>query len=211
MVNASGPTADFNRVEVRAKYIGWDATIPTGTVTFTPRVTRAVDTALKTVIVARPITATIAGDGSLTVLLPATDDPDINVSFTYAVVENFPGGDSYDINVPIAAEAAGLDLATVPRTYSVTAPNGQFAVTKAQFDALSTQVAALGTGGTGGGGATLADLRNTDANAFYTSGAYPTRASVTTDTARRVRWIGPVAPVISSTYATNGFDVWEQK
>lgn len=52
-------------------------------------------------------------------------------------------------------------------------------------------------------------LRNTDANAIYAGGAYPTRASVTTDTLRRVRWIGPVAPEISSTYATTGLDVWE--
>lgn len=70
-----------------------------------------------------------------------------------------------------------------------------------------------GTFGTSsGGGATLADLRTADANAFYssTTSSYPTRSSVTSDTQRRVRWIGPNAPTIGGLYAINGFDIWEQ-
>lgn len=56
-----------------------------------------------------------------------------------------------------------------------------------------------------------AELRKLDANAYYTSGTYPTRATVTTDTARRVRWVGPTPPPIGGAYAIDGFDVWERK
>ena len=65
------------------------------------------------------------------------------------------------------------------------------------------------------GGLTAATLasafRNTDANNFYTSGAWPNRATATTDTARRVNWIGPSAtpPPTTTGYFILGFDVFE--
>lgn len=54
-------------------------------------------------------------------------------------------------------------------------------------------------------------LRSVDACIFYDSGtsSYPLRSSVTTDTLRRVRWIGPVAPTAGGGYAAAGLDVWE--
>lgn len=62
---------------------------------------------------------------------------------------------------------------------------------------------------TGGGGDIAAQLRSTDANAFYASGSYPTRASVTTDTLRRVVWVGPVPPTVGGSYAIVDFDIWQ--
>lgn len=52
-------------------------------------------------------------------------------------------------------------------------------------------------------------LRSVDAVILYTGGAYPLRATVTTDTARRARWAGPTAPTVGSGYALAG-DVWEE-
>lgn len=53
-------------------------------------------------------------------------------------------------------------------------------------------------------------LSKTDANAFYTGSTYPLRASVTTDTTRRVRWIGPISPPIGNGYSIADFDVHER-
>jgi hypothetical protein len=54
-------------------------------------------------------------------------------------------------------------------------------------------------------------LQSTDAVINYNSitGSYPQRATVTTDTARPVRWRGPVAPIINAVYAIDGLDIWE--
>lgn len=54
------------------------------------------------------------------------------------------------------------------------------------------------------------EIRKTDANVYYGGSAYPLRSTVTNDAARRVRWIGPVAPTIGSGYAVNNLDIWEQ-
>lgn len=57
-----------------------------------------------------------------------------------------------------------------------------------------------------------AALRSTDANIYYDSGtsSYPLRSTATSDTLRRVRWIGPVAPTAGGGYALSGLDVWEK-
>lgn len=53
-------------------------------------------------------------------------------------------------------------------------------------------------------------LRSIDAVIFYTGSAYPLRSTVTSDSLRRVRWVGTVAPTIGGGYAISGLDVWEK-
>ena len=53
------------------------------------------------------------------------------------------------------------------------------------------------------------NFQKTDAVALYSGGAYPLRNTVTTDTSRRVRWVGPSAPTIGGGYAITGLDIWE--
>lgn len=55
-----------------------------------------------------------------------------------------------------------------------------------------------------------AEIRKTDAVQRAVSGTYALRSTVTSDAARRVRWVGPSAPTIGSGYAIDGLDVWEQ-
>lgn len=56
---------------------------------------------------------------------------------------------------------------------------------------------------------TVPGLRVTDANIFWDgTGSCPLRASVTSDTLRRVRWISPVSPPTTTGYALPG-DIWE--
>lgn len=122
------PTANFDTVNLHGQFIGFDGAPIGGTVSFTPRANRMVDLGARTTIIGRPRVVTLDNSGSFSVDLPATDDPDINVSFTYQVTENFAGGEIYDIQVPIAAKAAGIDLVDVPRTYEVNTMSGSFLV-----------------------------------------------------------------------------------
>lgn len=68
----------------------------------------------------------------------------------------------------------------------------------------------------GGGGISQTDLdtamRTADAVLIWdgVTGSQPTRDTITSDTARRVRWVQPVAPPTTSGYAIDGLDVWEK-
>jgi hypothetical protein len=146
--------SNWDLVPVRGKYVGADGNPVAGRVIFTPRVGRMVDTSALTTIVGRPITVVLDGTGAFAVNLPATNDPDIlPTGFSWTVKEDFTGGSTYDIDVPLSAVATGLDLSTV----APVPPNsgGSLAVvTRLEFDALSATVAAGGGGGgTGTGGA----------------------------------------------------------
>lgn len=121
-----GPTPEFDTVTVRGKYVGFDGSAITGRVVFTPRATRLLDEDDLTVIIPRPIVGNLSSvsgtpsTSSFTVELPATDDPDITpVDFTYSVVEDFTGGESYDIEVPLSAAGTGLDIAELPHVYAI--------------------------------------------------------------------------------------------
>lgn len=52
--------------------------------------------------------------GNLSTNLPATDDPSLNVQgWVYHVREMWPGGRAFDMSVPIAKAATGIDMADV--------------------------------------------------------------------------------------------------
>lgn len=118
--NTQPPTTSWTVVEIRGKLVGSDGAPIVGTITFIARATRNKDLGALTEIITRPIVAQIAPDGTFSVWLPATDDPSIAVlNFTYQVIEDFVGGGgvTFDISVPISAEATGLE-------YSQLAPDG---------------------------------------------------------------------------------------
>jgi hypothetical protein len=107
--------ANWTTVAVRGEYIGTDGTALSGvTVDFIPVPTRFVNEDDLSILVGREIKGTTNSSGQFTVNLPATDDPQIDpVEFTYRVVENFPGGIEWYLEVPIANAVGGIDLATV--------------------------------------------------------------------------------------------------
>lgn len=148
-------TPNFNYVEVRGHYVSFNGTPITGTITFTPSAPRLVDDPSDTIIVKRPIVATLDAQGSFSVYLPATNDPDITPSggFSYDVTENFDGGTSYSILVPIEEADTGIDLgnwATVP-TVPVTERD-------VFLEAITAAIEQAGAGGGGGGASYLNDL-----------------------------------------------------
>lgn len=60
-------------------------------------------------------------------------------------------------------------------------------------------------------GLSATDLRSIDAVLRWSgTGTQPLRATVTTDTLRRVRWVQPTQPPLTTGYAIDGLDVWEK-
>src|SRR5690242_15153456 len=105
--------ADAKRVTVRGKFEHPDGAPAAGWVTFTARAATASTTA-KANVVSAPVRADLDDQGALSVDLVATDDPDVQPNgWTYEVRETFAHGGArrpYDIDVPLAALADGLDL-----------------------------------------------------------------------------------------------------
>lgn len=109
----TSPSTNWNLVPVTAKFMNADGTAVKGRVIFTPRASRLVDLAALTTVIGNAVIATLA-NGVMTISLPATDDPDVTpTDFTYLVKEDFPGGISYEISVPLASAGAGIDLASL--------------------------------------------------------------------------------------------------
>lgn len=109
-------STEHDTVEIRGRYVNLDGTPAQGSVTFTGNVA-AIATASQSMVVPSTITANLDADGAFTVSLLATDDPDLRPNgWTYTVKENFTGGRTYDISVPISAKPTGLDLCAVAAT-----------------------------------------------------------------------------------------------
>ena len=171
------PTANWDFVEVRGRYVGTDGKPVSGRVTFTPKASRMVDLLALTTIIGRTISAEIdPNDGTFAISLPASDDPDITpASFTYTVDEDFRGGDKYEIEVPISSQVTGIELASIaptsPNSGSLLSP-----VTRLEFNSLASRIGEieLNGGGSGGGGVSdYEDLTNKpNFAAVATSGSY---------------------------------------
>lgn len=69
----------------------------------TPRYSAAADSQHEAIIMGTPVKAPIGMDGTFSIILPPTDDPDLNpTNFTYQVREMWPGGRIFDIALPTA-------------------------------------------------------------------------------------------------------------
>jgi hypothetical protein len=161
-------------------YLSPDGTPYTGTIRFTPSVSR-VTSAEHGVIALGPVNATLSASGTFTETLLATDASGFSPSgWTYRVDEEFTNapGRSYNLSLPASAATVALpSLALVesssgtvqsPAVLSVNGESGVITLDAADVDAAPTsrQVIA-GTGLTGGG--TLAADRTLTV-AFGTTG-----------------------------------------
>ena len=107
--------ANYDTVPVRGKYVYLDGSPASGQVKFTGKIA-AISDAYDTIILPNTIVASLDSSGAFTVNLPATDDPDILPNgWTYTVSETLTGGGgrTYEIDVPISAKTAGIDLSDV--------------------------------------------------------------------------------------------------
>jgi hypothetical protein len=104
---------DFDTGTVIAKYVDFKGAVLSGSVTFTATEPRLHSQSTGTTIITRPLEVVIDPTGQINVVLPATNDPDIEpVGFQYVVKEDFTGPDrksfTYSITVPFGAT---IDLA----------------------------------------------------------------------------------------------------
>lgn len=135
---------DYNTVTITGRYVYLSGEPVTGTIKFTGKVV-AMSVGTNTIIVPTEILAELDVNGEFSVALPATDDPDIDPNgWTYTVVEQFPAGRTYEIDVPVAAAGGAIDISTVA---PVTAASGD----PTAFVTLSVFEEHTHTGGSGGG------------------------------------------------------------
>lgn len=146
----------YDTVEVRARYASFDGVPLNGEVTFTPSVQWVIVGG--TVVVASLVKGKVtngtllnaAGTGPLR--LYATDDPDANpTAWTYEVTESLGvqrGRTAYNISVPLAAAAVGVDLAAIAPGIAPGTPVASY-VLLASHTALVGRVDALEQGGAG--------------------------------------------------------------
>lgn len=132
---------DLNYITVVGKYETYTGAPLSGTVSFMPS-TVLLDAAADVIMMPVTFTVTLAVDGSFSIDLPATDDPDISpVGWTYAVQENVPSGRRYSISVPYNTPGGVLSLrSVVPTTVSAGVTN---LVLLTDFQSLTLRVVAL--------------------------------------------------------------------
>ena len=106
---------DMQTGTITGRFVDIGGTALQGTISFTPNVPKLYSKATGTTIVVTTRKVPLAPDGTLSVVLPATNDPDVTpAGFQYAVVEDFQGkvatGFKYNISVP---QGSTVDLADI--------------------------------------------------------------------------------------------------
>lgn len=98
--NSNWPS-NWQGCTVTGTYVGLDGTPMVGTIVFSARPAVLFDYSQFKVIVPRGLQVPLDANGHFSIVLPATDDPDISpLDWTYLVTEQIPNGRSYDIEAP---------------------------------------------------------------------------------------------------------------
>lgn len=102
----------LNTVTVVGSYTNLDGSVPVGKVTFTPDVA-LINTVANEIVIPKTLEAILNASGDFSIAIPASDDPDFApTGVMYTVKEDFPGGRTFGMLVPIAT-VGNLDLADV--------------------------------------------------------------------------------------------------
>jgi hypothetical protein len=97
-----------------------------GYITLTPSAAAVLDSLNNVVVLPATRKVTLDATGAFDVVIPATDDPDMNpTNFTYTVQEVVHGGRSYSINAPMNKTQDLADIAPVPSSNGVTIVRGE--------------------------------------------------------------------------------------
>jgi hypothetical protein len=102
-------------VPVRGRFVDENQRPLAGqTILFSPRAKVRQNIETLVTIVGRSVRATLDGYGNFVTALAATDDPATTpIEWTWIVTEEWLGGRTYDIPVPIAQQFVGVDLSQV--------------------------------------------------------------------------------------------------
>jgi len=98
---------------ITGQFVDYQGNAVAGQIKFTMSKTLR-DSIADQIIVPSTATATLDGTGAFTVTLPATDDPELSETFTYAVEESFTGGRSYNISLPAVNSTIRTNLCANP-------------------------------------------------------------------------------------------------
>ena len=132
-------TRNWNTVPVTGRYLEIDGDVPEGLIVFTPAPARMIDAAALSTVIKSSYYIQLGADGRFRVDLPATDDPDVTpIPFTYRVEEQFAGGGTFNIEVPLVYADSGIDISNAAQVDEN--PGLPTTITRAEFDALAMQV-----------------------------------------------------------------------
>lgn len=137
----------YSTVTLTGTYQVFDQNPATGFVEIAPTVPLVTDS-VGNVVIAGPIEITLGASGDFTVNLPATDDERLNpTGFLYTVTALLDNGKIAPVTFELPAASGTVDMADVTPASSV--PEFVSLVTRAEFDALQSQVDDLDLGGGG--------------------------------------------------------------
>jgi hypothetical protein len=106
----------FSRITVTGTYVDHLGVAQTGTVTFTPSA-QLYDMPDSKVIVPNTQTATLDGNGSFSIALLATDDPDVITrdGWVWNVVQNVTGNTAlqFSLALPMSTPGATFDMSRI--------------------------------------------------------------------------------------------------
>lgn len=110
------PITGLQLITVTGTYLKLDGTPANGKVTFTPK-TVLINTDADEIVYPVPFTVNLDGTGSFSVVLPATNDPDLTpIGWTYTVVEDINGSSqsrTFDIQIPYDTPGFTIDMADI--------------------------------------------------------------------------------------------------
>lgn len=125
---------------VEGTYVNLIGNPISGSVTFTPQ-TILKETTLNVILMPTAIVKTLDATGSLSLTLPCTSDTDVTPQpFIYTVVENFVGGRTTQIALPLSVANTTQNLADL--LPAVTTAESASYVTLDQYQALLTRYTA---------------------------------------------------------------------
>jgi len=126
--------ASLSTCTVEATYVNLIGNPISGSVTFTPQ-TILKETTLNVILMPTAIVKTLDATGSLSLTLPCTSDTDVTPQpFIYTVVENFTGGRTTQIALPLSVANTTQNLADL--LPAVTTAESASYITLDQYQAL---------------------------------------------------------------------------
>jgi hypothetical protein len=103
--------ANLSTATIIGTYVDLSGNPVRGSISFKPQ-TIIKDTVLNVIVIPTIIVKTFDANGSFTVTLPCTNDPDVAPQpFVYTLEENFSGGRSFSIALPISIADTTVNLA----------------------------------------------------------------------------------------------------
>jgi len=129
-------------ITVNGTYVDYQGNPIAGSIRFSSSQTLR-DMAADVIIIQSTSVATLDPTGSFSIVLPATNDPDLSDIFTYLVEESFLGGRSYSISLTGGSPVEMADIAppyVVSPTYYSFVSSTDWAILDATVQDMDTKV-----------------------------------------------------------------------